>query len=374
MTSVWDELAAHTGNGVMRDGRDNAYVFPPDHDKPLDFTKGKTVKGRTGYTRVTAYVSCLDDTSNLDKYKQRNLLAGMKAEPSLLVEVADALRLGTLDDKVVKDALNYIAERARAATYEDRKADTGTAIHRWCEIADEAIHTYKALAPSQAIEYLEDAFPTLMVNDHIYTLADHIDDVRAYLRATIPLLRPITIEQLVIVDELKVAGTPDRVVEWIGPDTSTPDGTPVTAGDVFIDDTKTGGLDYGAGKIACQLAIYANAVLYDQATNKRTEQTPRLRKDWAIIVHVPAGTGTAQLVWVDIAAGWRAVTELCGPVRAWRTASKRLTKPFPAPDIRAQIDAALTADEVRALWRPDWDDDLVAYAAVSVGLIERQAA
>lgn len=344
----FDDIIVNTDT-VRRDGLDRPLVFPPDYDKPLDYTQGATVRGRLGYTRTTTYVDALDDKSNLDRYHQRNVLRGIVTAPHILVDAAELLRLGDPDEQTTKRQLDALAGQARDAARESHKADMGTAVHHWCEQVDLAIAA--GVLPSDALAALTDHD----IDGHTFKIADHRADVAAYLRATLPVLRPVAVETLTIVDDLRIAGTPDRIVEWIGEPIDPPHGPLIIPGDVLVDDTKTGSIDYGIGKFAMQMAVYANGVYYDQETNTRRPLPDKLRRDWAIIVHVPAGQGTAQLVWLDIAAGWDAVVKLAKPVRAWRSVSRKLATPFDPPSIRTQIAGALTPDEVRAVWAANVD-------------------
>jgi hypothetical protein len=95
--------------------------------------------------------------------------------------------------------------------------------------------------------------------------------------------------------------------------------------------------DLSIGKIAMQLSIYSRCKLYDPATGERREQAEPVSQDRAIVIELPAGTGTARLWWIDIAAGWQAV-QLAARARKWQgwAKMKNLAEPFtmaqlPAP-------------------------------------------
>jgi hypothetical protein len=111
-------------------------------------------------------------------------------------------------------------------------------------------------------------------------------------------------------DKYKIAGTPDRVVEY--------------KGERFIADIKTGRIDH-PNNIAIQLAIYAHGLPYNIATATRGSWGD-VNKDKAIIIHLPAGTGQCKLVWIDIAEGWKGV-QFAMKVRQWRD-KKGLATPF----------------------------------------------
>ncbi|MEU0343315.1 hypothetical protein ABZ092_31270, partial [Streptomyces bobili] len=165
-----------------------------------------------------------------------------------------------------------------------------------------------------------------------------------YMMAT-SVLKVIAIEQFVVVPELSVGGTFDRLSYYEGPG---PDGKPIAGN--FITDTKTGSIQYGKLKMASQLAVYSRGKLYDhtlfpvdaddkdaiKAWKKEkftAEQAapayaplPPVSQDWGIIVHLPAGEGVCNLYWVDLNIGW-ALAQLALTVRNARS-TKGAMLPF----------------------------------------------
>jgi hypothetical protein len=174
-------------------------------------------------------------------------------------------------------------------------------------------------------------------------------DLDAYAAATAKL-EIVGIERFSVLDELKIGGTHDRTVRYQGRD--------------YIADIKTGSVEYGALKIAMQLAVYSRSVLYDPATRERTPL--EVDQDRAIVIHLPAGQGRCDLHWVDIAAGWEAV-QVATQVRQWRKRRGLLTPLTDvSAEITAEIAAASTVDELTAVWvrhQAAWTDDLTALAA-----------
>jgi hypothetical protein len=152
----------------------------------------------------------------------------------------------------------------------------GTALHRLTELID----TGK---------------PTGPIPDEL------VADVKSY-RAATANMRMLSVETFVVIDELQVAGTFDRLVEF--------------EGSRMIMDLKSGSsLDYGVGKFALQLALYSMGVIYDPATGGRTPLD--VDPDWAILVHTPVGHGKTDVYFLDIAAGREAI-EHAAWVRSWR--------------------------------------------------------
>jgi hypothetical protein len=273
------------------------------------------------YTRATTFVDCLDDKSNLAKWQQRQVLRGLRARPDLMLQVAAAVE----DDK----KLNAIADEALAAAGSHSKADIGTALHALTETVDAG-------------------------GDISAVPAEYRGDLDAYAK----LMRGCTVmstETFTVLDDYQVAGTHDRrlVFPQLG-------NTPV------IGDVKTGRIDYGLGKIGMQLAVYAHSQSYDDATGARSPLD--VRTDVAVIIHLPAGQGTAEFVWVDIAKAWESI-ELAAQVRAWRKQKHASIPPPWAHDIDLipnLIEQAVCEADLINIWtqyEPDWTAWHTALAA-----------
>jgi hypothetical protein len=270
--------------------------------RPLILTpEGK----RKAYTRCTTFVGCLEDTYNLSKWQQRMVALGLAQRDDLLLSVS-----AHTDDK---RELDKICEAAMEAAAASSGATKGTALHKLCERLDRGD---KVDLPTAAKA-----------------------DVAAYQRAT-QGVRWTHIEAMTVHDALEVAGTPDRI------------GIPAGGGRALVWDIKTGSIEYGMGKIAMQLAMYARSAHYDPELGTRTALDVDLER--AVVIHLPAGEGTCSLVEVDIAAGWEAVQHAAW-VRDWRK-RKNLARPFgePAPasevdQLAALIRACTTRDELLEL-------------------------
>jgi hypothetical protein len=206
-------------------------------------------------------------------------------------------------------------------------------------------------------------------------------DLAAYAAATVDL-KHVCIEQMTVHDEWKVAGTPDRVVEYLGKR--------------YIADLKSGDITYGAGKIAAQLAMYSRGLLYDHATNTRSEHGADQGR--GIVIHLPAGSGTCTLHWIDLNAGWE-IAQVCKRVREIRNIGNgQVFKPFGGPtDVTLnqalaserpplmdrvasaqaaaeRIKVAMTREELNAIWaehKDAWTEtlsDLGRQRLVEVGV------
>jgi hypothetical protein len=275
-TQEIDPLAPEkTEDLVKRDRWGRPVILQPD---------GSTM----AYTRCTTFVKALEgDASALALWKMRMTAVGLNARPDLLMAVATAGDGHTPDSK---KQLNQIVEAASEAAAASSAANIGTALHKFTERLDRG----------EPLGNVPAAF---------------IPDIDAYKRIT-GQLEAVQTEQFGVHDELRVAGTWDRLNRF--------------QGQCYIGDVKTGRVDdLSIGKIVMQLAIYSRCKLYDPATGQRREQAEPVSKDRAIIIELPAGTGTAKLWWIDIEAGWQAV-QLAARARKWQgwAKMKNLAEPF----------------------------------------------
>lgn len=299
---------------VPRDQWGRPLVIPPNGGKAV------------AYTRVTTVAGAVDDTSGLMKWKARMTLVGAAKNPHLAMAA-----LAAIDDN---KALNSLAEQAAEAAGSGVAAMNGTSMHSFTERVDRG----------QPLGDIPGMFRP---------------DVEAYQRVTASMKRLYT-EEFVVCDELKVAGTPDLIVEWDGVR--------------YIADKKTGSIDY-PHKMAAQLGIYAHSQLYDFQTGKRSP-LPAVNGQRGIIIHLPAGEGEAKLYWINIAAGWEAA-KLGVKVMEWRK-RKSLIEPIDdfsmasaalqtvgliSDPIVAMIGAAATVPDVLAIFDDNKDVWTDAHAA-----------
>lgn len=273
-----------------------------------------------GYTRATSYISALEDTTSLQKWRTRLILEGadearLEAEALLaynaylvaqdLVEAQRAA--GELDEltktrrteileapgREYRRALDEIAERAFFLAGGRDSADYGTTHH---ELMDRWL---LGTLTDEFMDETEEKWPGI--------LADF-----AALREAWALFCETTgavvhhTEALVVNDRLKVAGRTDLILGCKLP------------GDQrarrIIADLKTGKID-GELKLAQQLAMYAGSKHYDPETGQR--RSLRVRQDVGIIIHAPKGEARAEFKLVQLAPG-RSANALVEKVRASR--------------------------------------------------------
>lgn len=245
--------------------------------KPLVIPPGGG--GPVAYTRASSLGKVLDDPYFLDLWKQRMVATGLSLRPELRLAVH--AHIGD------KRTLNHLCKQAMEAAQASAGATIGTALHRLVERMDSGEQVS----------------------------ADGFDaDLEAYRKAT-EGMKHLSIEAFMVCDELKVAGTPDRIT--LIDDTAT---VPVIA-DVKTQRT----LDFGQLVIAVQLACYAHSAAYTEGWREATT----LDQERALVIHLPAGQGKATLHWIDVAAGWEAA-KCAVQVRDWRK-RKDLLSPYEVP-------------------------------------------
>ncbi|WP_253208337.1 hypothetical protein [Streptomyces sp. YPW6] len=311
------QKSAHPNHAVPRDGWGRPLVVPKAGGKPK------------GHTRTTTFIDCIEDKSSLVDWGKRMVLYGASRRPDL-ADRARGLDPENADDK---KKLNALAEQATDASGANDKRERGTYLHTLSELVD-AGQPLPASASEQDIE-----------------------DMGAYLMET-SALKVRAVETFVVVNELGVAGTFDRMVHYAGPD---PDGRWIE-GD-FIADLKTGSVKYGGLKMAAQLAVYSRGEVYDHTrfpvnVDSKAELAsfkkhvievrdaveaytplPPVNQDWGIIIHLPAGQGECTLYWVDLNIGWRAA-QLALTIREMRSLSRKAMKPFVVQVARGRVASA----------------------------------
>ena len=197
---------------IPRDRWGRPLIIPADDGKAIP------------YARASSYGDVLDDKTALSLWKQRQTALGLIERPDLQLAVSA--------NRENKSALNQVCERALEHAGANNKAGIGTSLHALTETLDRG-------------------------DDLGFVPQEYQADLDAYLEAT-NQFQMVLIERFVVNDQWKIAGTPDRVVRY--------------KGENYIFDLKTGSVDYAWPKIAVQLAVYADAVLYNPQDGSREAQ------------------------------------------------------------------------------------------------------
>ncbi len=259
------------------------------------------------WTRVTTIASTTADRFGLEAWAQRNTVLGIGLRPDLYALAVSS----TVDDR---QQLTRVVKQAQEAAKASSGANLGTALHRITERVDRG----DDLEIPQEWKGDVDAYCQTLADNHVGIQADWI-------------------ERIVVLPELGIAGTLDRLVTLSGQAAMT------------VADLKTGKdvVKYGTTEIAIQLALYANATHAWNGTDY--DPMPPTNTTKGMIIHLPVGQAECNLHTVDIAAGWETV-ELALQVREWRK-RKNLTAPY------SILDQAENNLELVNMLEPVTDDD-----------------
>ena len=237
-----------------------------------------------GGTRTTTLADTLDDTYNLERYRQRMVIHGLKSDPDLLDDVD---LYGEWRD--VNADIYKVVEKAMIKAGDAHGRELGTAVHEWLEVIDGGKLTIEDVPPIFAAKcraYLEQ----IMVNQ--------IEPIPEY------------VERIVRNEAMKNTGTFDRIYR-------------LADGSLVIGDVKTGkDLKYSYMAIAAQLASYADAEYILSVDGTTWLPMPEVRKDYAVVLWVPSDADRAEVVTIDLEFG-RRVLEYALAVRDMRTAAKK---------------------------------------------------
>lgn len=265
---------------------------------------------RTPHTRVSTMAGAVSDAYALGQWQQRMVAAGLAKRPDLLALA------GALDVKDDREQLNEVCEKAKQAAESDRGANHGTALH----------------ALTRRLDHGEPAATVLR------STTDHLKgDIQAYAdgmaRHDLSILtyaggQPLT-ERLVVIPELRCAGTFDKILD--SPSWALP----------RIADTKSAqDIEQGALSIAVQLALYAHGAAMWDGRRGVYEPMPPVDQATAVVLWLPAGAGRLEVLEVDIAEGWE-MALTCMKVRNARKSAKHWLQPMrPAPLKPAPVETA----------------------------------
>lgn len=276
---------------------------------------------RQAWTRATTFARSIVDSYALNAWQQRMAAKGMSLRPDLVALVS------TLDVSKDRAALDKLVEQAKDTAGDKVAANKGTALHAFTEQLD-----------SGALSVID--VPQMARPD----VAAYQAEMNRHRMRVLPDLT----ERVTCVPVFSVAGRLDKVVQC-------PDGK------YRIGDVKSGQkLDLSALEISIQLALYAHGVnasgVWDQSTEAWSPLDFKVETDYAVIMHMPAGSGTCGLKRADIREGWEAA-KLCMQVREQRNIKGLITpldEPVPSapePDWDGRFGFVRTREEASALYQ-----------------------
>lgn len=282
-----------------------------------------------GYKRTTTFIDVLDDKSNLTDWKTRIVVTGVAAIEQKAKGEGDLVDISEVGAVSVLDRVEAAnRDLAKAAKKADKLLKNGVIDEdEYGARHDEAEKQHKSMLKELAAEAFEagDGFVKAETGTRIHKLTELHDlgqpmpddvtsselrDIAAYAAALKKLnVEILAVEQFVVIDELKVAGTLDRRIRYDSPAL----GRRITA----IGDVKTGRVDFGAGKMTRQLAAYAMGKGYDW-TKPEERVTFRTNREYGLIFHLAAGKGVCDVYEIDLKKGAEGL-KLCAQVFAHRS-------------------------------------------------------
>lgn len=284
MTATVDDFLAPKPKRTPEKDRYGRYLIPgPDGGDPK------------AHTRMTTFIKTLDGGGDgLKLWYARYAVKGVTSDKARLGRVstwdADPANAET------KKEFNRLLDEATTAAGINSKRDQGSALHDATELVD-------ADADYEAPEHM------------VRPLANYVELVGRYG------LRWLASEQIVVLDELGIAGRFDRITEPIPGWFTKP----------RILDIKTGSIDY-PGSFALQLAGYSQAsAIYDPATGERSP-FPDVDKEKALVLHLPIDGSPATLYEVDIGVVLAdGVLDIIALARDWNRKARKVLSPAPEP-------------------------------------------
>jgi hypothetical protein len=291
-------------DAVRRDHNGRPYILAVD-------AQGRPTGEEATYTRVTTFIDCLDDKTMLRMWGERQAFKGFALRPEIFAaEVARVV--GAPHERT---SINTLVEKAKDLARAEESAALGTAVHALTERNDLGMPT--PIMPS------------------IYRA-----DLADWQRVMTLFTRIACVEQFMVNDELRIAGTPDRIMQMR-------QACPACGRSLRILDLKTGRIDsFRYLKNAMQLCAYAHCVLYDHATGVRAD-VDDLCQCVAYTVQLTPTSGVARLLTQDIARVWPIVRDL---VPAIRQARRNAPIALEEDTIVWQIDQAASHAELEKIW------------------------
>lgn len=257
---------------------------------------------RVPWTSVSTFLGALKDSEGLIRWTARMVVTGLGMDEALWVRAA-----GTEPGDV--RALDQIAEDAKRGAGAFRGANLGTAMHGFQERIDRGI---------------DPRVPTRYASD--------VEAYRAEMTRQALTSDEKYLERFVLIPKYQLIGRIDGAFWRLGEPGSVSPDTTSRANELHLADRKTKQSKKSWYEEACQLGLYSLAThFYDPETNTTEPIIPTLAhmvsddgpigRPWnmnaGIIIHAPAGSGTAQTYWANLRLG-RQVAEVAHALRVLR--------------------------------------------------------
>ena len=310
---------------------------------------------KKNWLRATSFVGKAADQYHLNRWHERCVAKGMGLVPRAAETAA------RLDVKADKDRLNKAVQLAKAAAGANVASDRGTELHASTESADFA-GSWQTPFSILAVEEPD----RRQVQLYLDCLA-----LNGLKVAVSPYDGSLMIERVTVSQRYDVAGKFDRIL-------TEPDGTYVLA------DLKTkDSLDFGAGEIKAQEAVYEDGINNTGVwTGRHYDTSVKVRTDYGLVIWLPQSGNSCEIRKVDLASGHE-VARVCAEVRLSQKVRHELTPYEPqqplSQDVKDQywleaLNAAHTRDELvqvaaRARTFGQWNERLAGQARLLAGAL-----
>lgn len=288
--------------GFLRNSLDVPYVTDPSGA----LVKSGERKGqpkRIPYGSPSSFGKQIENTYNLTKWSERQILLGIGTDPALFVEALALAKLDKDSDEF-KAAADRLAVASKAAAKAGLAADRGTHGHALTEDSDED-RSWITRAEAGEVLGLDVEVQRALVGEWRKMLDRNGLEVLA-------------VEASCVDDTWRLAGTLDRIARCTRElRFAFPGGVivEIPAGTVLILDIKTGSkrtrsdgsILYWQG-YSVQLAAYAQSLPYDTEAETRGAWPWPISQQHALIAHLDVlgaieGRPSCELVYVDLVAG-----------------------------------------------------------------------
>ncbi len=305
------------------------------YDRPLILQDDGS---RQPYNRASSYGGQIEDSSNISRWQQQQVVRGIAMHPELLNAVpANATGDPWADlTSNEKKGLTRIADQAQEYAGSNLKSALGTQIHAATEYID-----------------LGDSLEDKLAGFDPTRRALLIERANAYYRAVVDYgFQWTEIETFGVQDDLQVAGTMDRlgfVPFW------------PECRNTVVDNKTSSSLDFAGVGFSVQLATYSRMKRYDIATETRSELED-VNPDKALIIHIGRELHSpVTLASVDIEWGWQKAVLARQILVARREGKGRVAE---IDERLLRLDGASTREELREMAPAiaSWPDHLRARA------------
>lgn len=358
--------------------------FKPQYNRYKQYVLPHPTTGRdSAFTRATTVAKVMDDSYNLDKWADRQLISAVlngvrlqmayANDPEGLPDMRSADILSAMNTLWAADPttqkMNGAADVVTNLQGGSDASEFGTAVHAWLEALDVGI-----VRPSQVPLLFQDhteAYRGLLKRHGLLPVPEYTERIVCNAETAVAIPSYHVENGAVVLDEPRtlsggetITGTLDRLFRVI------------STGELKVGDVKTSkaeSLQYGVLAFCVQLAIYRYAQWMLSLDGKAWEPMPALAGDTAYLMHVPSDDPQrAACVAVNLAFGDEAL-RISVYVRDLRRRAKHEglvgTIPIPSPEAlqwaeaRHAIQDIQDPSELAGIWSAHqsiWTDELTA--------------